>query len=193
MSVRPAEYCLGVLKCPADVIEVDPDWAPYETRRTYCMNGVGPTYGSEWQVDTKSHSYPLPPVDHGVGVYWSDGGLLDPDARGYKSNIIRDNSGTILLVEQPNYQNVCGQVWPSMCIGPVAPSGGTVDLYQTDPASAGMSPSGHNFGFSAYGLHSKRFNYLFHDNHVEALKMEQTIGKGALTDPKGMWTIATGD
>jgi prepilin-type N-terminal cleavage/methylation domain-containing protein/prepilin-type processing-associated H-X9-DG protein len=193
MSVRPKEYCLGILKCPADIIELTPDWASFLTRRTYCMNGVGPGYQSEWQVDTKQHSYPVPPVDHGVGIYWKDGERLDPDARGYKSNVIRDNAGTIELVEQPNKQNVCGQVWPSMCIGPEAPSGGATDLYQTDPASPGMTPTSQNFGFSAYGLHSKRFNYLFHDNHIAALKMEQTVGKGSLTDPKGMWTIAVGD
>ena len=193
MSVRPKEYCPGILKCPADIIELSPDWAPYLTRRTYCMNGVGPGYQSEWQVSTSNHRYPLPPINHGVGIYWKDDGPLDPDARGYKANVIRDNAGTILLVEQPNYQNVCGQVWPSMSCAPVAGGGTPADLCQTDPNSTGMSPASHNFGATAYGLHSKRFNYLFHDGHVETLKMEQTIGKGTLTDPKGMWTIATGD
>jgi prepilin-type N-terminal cleavage/methylation domain-containing protein/prepilin-type processing-associated H-X9-DG protein len=193
MSVRPLEYCLGILKCPADIIQLAPGWGSFTARRTYVMNGVGPNYGSEWQVSTQNHKYPLPPVDHGVGIYWSDGGPLDPDARGYKSNIIRDSARTILLVEQPNYQNFCGQIWPCMSIGPEAGAGPPADLYQTDPASAGMSPTGQNFGFSAYGLHSKRFNYLFHDNHVEALKMEQTVGTGTLTAPKGMWTIAAGD
>src|ERR1035441_4794824 len=80
-------------------------------------------------------------------------------------------------------------VWPCMSLGPV----GTGDLYQTDPTVNGVSATSRNFGANAYGLHSKRFNYLFHDNHVAALKMEQTIGKGALTDPKGMWTITAGD
>ena len=190
-SVRPVEYCLGILKCPADIIELAPDWGSFTVRRTYVMNGVGPNYQTEWQVPTQSHRYPLPPVNHGVGIYWSDGNSekLDPDARGYKANVIRDNAGTIELVEQPNYQNFCGQIWPCMSIGPV----GTGDLYQTDPTANGYSATSKNFGTSAYGLHSKRFNYLFHDNHVEALKMEQTIGKGALTDPKGMWTITAGD
>jgi prepilin-type processing-associated H-X9-DG protein len=44
-----------------------------------------------------------------------------------------------------------------------------------------------------YKAHNSRFNYLFHDGHVEALKMEQTIGTGTLTTPKGMWTVASGD
>ena len=193
MSVRPVQYCSGILKCPADIIELAPGWGDYTARRTYCMNGVGPAYGSEWQVDTKNHTYPLPPLDHGVGVYWSDSGPLDADAHGYKSTVVRDNSGTILLVEQPNYQNFCGQVWPSMSVGPVAGGAAPADLYQTDPASPGMSAASHNFGYSAYGLHSKRFDYLFHDGHAETLKMEQTVGKGTLTAPQGMWTIAQGD
>jgi len=191
MSVRPKEFCLGTLKCPADIIELSPGWGDFTSRRTYVMNGVGPGYQSEWQVPTQNHKYPLPALDQGVGVYWSDGGPLDPDARGYKSSVVRDNGGTILLVEQPNIQNFCGQVWPSISLGPVAPA--SSDLYQTDPTSSGMTTTSRNFGTSAYGLHSKRFNYLFHDGHAEILKMEQTIGKGALTLPRGMWTIATGD
>jgi len=189
MSVRPKEYCIGILKCPADIIELSPGWGDFASRRTYVMNGVGPAWGTEYQVDTKGHKYPLPPPDHGVGIYWSDGGPMDPDAHGYKTSVIRDNSGTIELVEQPSVQNFCGQVWPCMSLGPV----GTGDLYQTDPTVSGVSPTSRNFGSNAYGLHSKRFNYLFHDNHVEALKMEQTVGKGTLTSPLGMWTIATGD
>jgi prepilin-type N-terminal cleavage/methylation domain-containing protein/prepilin-type processing-associated H-X9-DG protein len=189
MSVRPKEYCMGILKCPADIIELLPGWGDFASRRTYAMNGVGPAWSAEYQVSTQNHKYPLPAPNHGVGIYWSDGGPLDPDARGYKANVIRDNSGTIELVEQPSMQNFCGQVWPCMSLGPV----GDGDLYQTDPSVNGVSSTSRNFGFNAYGLHSKRFNYLFHDNHVEALKMEQTVGKGTLTAPLGRWTIAVGD
>ena len=193
MSVRPLQYCQAILKCPADIIELAPGWGSFTARRTYAMNGVGPSFGSEWQVPTQNHKYPLPTLNHGVGIYWSDGGPIDPDARGYKSTVVRDNSGTILLVEQPNYQNFCGQIWPCMSIGPEAAAGSAADLYQTDPASPGLSAASHNFGSGSYGLHSKRFNYLLHDGHVQALKMTETIGKGALTDPKGMWTVAAGD
>ena len=55
------------------------------------------------------------------------------------------------------------------------------------------SSSTRNFGASAYGLHSSRFNYLFHDGHTEALKLTQTVGKGDLQNPQGMWTVAQGD
>ena len=188
-SVRPKEYCSAVLKCPADIIELSPGWGDFASRRTYVMNSVGPAWSTEYQVDTKNHRYPLPALNHGVGIYWSDSGPMDPDARGYKSTVIRDNAGTIELVEQPSMQNFCGQVWPCMSLGPQA--SGSSDLYQTDSPASGSSTR--NFGANAYGLHSKRFNYLFHDNHVEALKMEQTIGRGTLNAPLGMWTIAQGD
>ena len=190
MSVRPPEYCSGILKCPADTIEVTPGWGAFASRRTYAMNAAGPNWGTDWQVDTRNHTYPLPAIKRGVGIYWSDGGPLDPDARGYNSTMVRDNAGTILLVEQPSMQNFCGQVWPCFSLGPQAPT--TSDTYQTDnPANA--SPTSRNFGAKAYGLHSKRFNYLFHDGHTETLKMEQTVGRGTLQSPQGMWTVTQGD
>jgi prepilin-type N-terminal cleavage/methylation domain-containing protein/prepilin-type processing-associated H-X9-DG protein len=181
-------------KCPADripTLETDPQWGwvKYGLRRTYSMNSVGPSWSSEWQVNTVNQTYPLPALDHGLGIYWQDGGLPasslpDWDAKGYKSNVLKDPSGTILLVEEPNIQNVVGNIWPCICLGP----SGVGDLYQLDP-----SPDAKNFGNNQYGIHSKRFNYLFHDNHVEALKIEQTVGKGTLGAPLGMWTVARGD
>ena len=154
------------------------------------MNSVGLAWSAEWQVDTGGQSYPLPAAKHGVGIYWQDSGmpgtgLPDWDAKGYKSSVVKDPSGTILLVEEPNFQNVVGNVWPSICLGPV----GVGDLYQMDPTS----PNSHNYGNDEYGLHSKRFNYLFHDNHVEALRIEKTIGSGSFATPKGMWTVTRGD
>src|ERR1017187_10150069 len=44
MSVRPREYCLKILKCPADIIELTPGRRSSASRRTYVMNGVGPAY-----------------------------------------------------------------------------------------------------------------------------------------------------
>ena len=35
--------------------------------------------------------------------------------------------------------------------------------------------------------------HLFHDGHVEPLKIEETVGSGTLAAPKGMWTMAPGD
>ena len=190
LAVMPPEKCPQILKCPADIIETAPGWGSFASRRTYVMNSAGPDFGVNIQVSTRNHTYPLPTVRNGIGIYWRDNGPMDSDARGYKSTVIRDNAGTIALVEQPSYQNFCGQVWPCVSLGPV----GTGDIYQTDPTAKGpISANSRNMGTSAYGLHSKRFNYLFHDNHVGALKMEQTVGSGTLTAPKGNWTVAAGD
>ena len=186
----PKEFCPKILKCPADRVQIVPAWADYSQRRTYAMNSVGPSYPTEYQVDTLSQRYRLPNLDHGVGIYWQDGGLAatglpDWDAKGYKTSVVNDPAGTILLVEEPNFQNVVGNIWPCICNGPT----GVGDLYQMDPTSA----TSHNYGNDEYGIHARRFNYLFHDNHVQALKMEQTVGTGTLNNPKGMWTLAARD
>lgn len=181
------EYCPKIEKCPGDQVPIVPAWADYSQRRSYSMNSAGLAYGSEWQVSTAGQTYPLPTAKRGIGIYWQDSGLPnglpDWDAKGYKTSVVKSAADTILLVEQPNYQNVVGNVWPSISLGPV----GTGDLYQVDPTTP------HNYGNHQYGLHSHRFNYLFHDNHVQALKMEETVGIGTLQSPRGMWTVAPGD
>jgi len=197
-GLTPTALAPKIEKCPADripTLESDPQWGwvQWGLRRTYAMNGVGPTWGVDYQVPTAGQRYPLPnllqPGRHGVGIYWQDGGLPgtglpDWEARGYKTSVVKDPAGTILLVEEPNIQNVVGNIWPCICIGPW----GFGDLYQTDP-----TPSAKNFGNHQYGLHSRRFNYLFHDNHVQALKLEQTVGLGQLANPRGMWTVIPAD
>ena len=182
--------------CPADrmpTLASDPlwGWVAYGQRRTYSMNSVGASWSTEYQIPTANQTYPLPDLEqlgrHGVGVYWQDGGLAgkaDWDAKGYKTSVVKDPAGTIMLVEEPNIQNVVGNAWPSVALGPL----GNGDLYQVDP-----SPDAKNFGNNQYGLHGKRFNYLFHDNHVQALKIEQTVGSAPLFNPRGMWTVKAGD
>jgi prepilin-type N-terminal cleavage/methylation domain-containing protein/prepilin-type processing-associated H-X9-DG protein len=200
-GLTPTAVSPKVLKCPGDripTLENDPQWywVKWGMRRSYAMNSVGPNWSTDYQVDSQGQRYPLPNLSlqnrHGVGIYWSDNGvagsgLPDWDAKGYKSSVVTDPAGTILLAEEPNIQNVAGNIWPCICNGPLAPASGS-DLYQTDP-----SPSAKNFGNDQYGIHSKRFNYLFHDNHVQALKIEQTVGRGTLAAPQGMWTVRSGD
>ena len=195
-ALTPTDLAPKVLKCPADripTLENDPQWGwvDYGLRRTYAMNSVGPNWGADYQVPVVAGAYNLPDLTvagrHGVGIYWTGGGvggLPDVDAKGYKTTVVGDPAGTILLVEEPNIQNVAGNIWPCVCLGPQ----GAGDLYQLDP-----SPDAKNFGNNQYGLHSRRFNYLFHDNHVQALKIEQTVGTGTLANPKGMWTVRIGD
>ncbi len=195
-ALTPTVFAPKIELCPADRMPTlvnDPQWGwvNWGQRRTYAMNSVGPNWGSEWQVPTANQQYPLPdlsrPGRHGVGIYWQDGGLNglpDWEAKGYRTTVVAEPAGTTLLVEEPNIQNAVGNIWPCICLGPK----GGGDLYQVDP-----SPSAKNFGNNQYGIHGNRFNYLFHDNHVQALKIEETVGSGTLAQPRGIWTVAAGD
>jgi prepilin-type N-terminal cleavage/methylation domain-containing protein len=188
-----------VLICPADRFP-KVSWlngVPKFALRSYAMNSVGPNYGSQYQVNDTYRQYPLPdlnqPGAHGVGIYWTDlGQNADWNARGYKSTVVRDASGTILLCENTGGQQCAGNIWTCICIGPQ----GSGELYQIDPNATKQDPTSStsvNQGALLYKAHRSRFNYVFHDNHVETLKIEQTIGSGTLAVPKGMWTVAQGD
>jgi prepilin-type N-terminal cleavage/methylation domain-containing protein/prepilin-type processing-associated H-X9-DG protein len=169
-----------ILRCPADRIPTTISYAVDSQRRSYAMNWAGPG----WALT--SLSAPLPPATYGVGIYYHIGGALPSwEPPGYKNNIIKDPAGTILLVELPNARNCAGNDWPSFCAGPgptTTYTGITPDCLQTGDATATM-----NYGSISYGLHNKRFNYLFHDGHVEPLQNGETIA------PKGMWTMTPAD
>ena len=175
-----------ILKCPADRIEASIYWATYVARRSYSMNFAG--------TEDLLSRQPLPQARFGVGVYIyrNDGSQPEWDPPGYRATAIRDNAGTILLAEQPNDRNVVGNDWPSFSAGPAYSSanfgGLTPDCFQLDPGGTGMS-----YGAVTYGLHASRFNYLFHDNHVQTLKTTETVGTGTLQAPRGMWTMLSGD
>jgi prepilin-type N-terminal cleavage/methylation domain-containing protein len=191
-----------ILTCPADKFP-KVSWGLNAAKRTYAMNSVGPNQGTDFQITDFKRNYFLPdlnqPGRHGVGIDWKDtGSTPDWSAPGYKSTVVRDASGTILLVEQPTGQQIAGNEWTAMCSGPqTTQNGANGDLYQIsttqvqpqDPNASG----GINQGGLLYQAQRSRFDYLFHDNHVESLKIQQTIGSGTLAAPKGMWTVAQGD
>jgi prepilin-type N-terminal cleavage/methylation domain-containing protein/prepilin-type processing-associated H-X9-DG protein len=184
LGIMDGAYVPKILKCPADRIEITISYAQFGQRRTYAMNWAGPGFG------LTSRTQPLPAANYGVGVYYNVGGGWIPDwePTGYKSSAVKDNSGTILLAELPNGRNIAGNDWPSFCAGPgpTVPTGVTADCVQIN--AGGMS-----YGAAAYGLHSRRFNYLFHDGHVQALTIPETLGSGTTNAPKGMWTMVAGD
>jgi prepilin-type N-terminal cleavage/methylation domain-containing protein len=196
-----------ILTCPTDRFP-KVTWLPGMATRSYAMNSCGNNvtgFGSLVQVNDNFRKYPLPdlnqPNAHGVGIYWMDtGGAPDWNARGYKTTVVRDSSGTILLTENASSQGIAGNIWPCITCGPQTSdgaSGGWGNCYQTDLKAplnpATLASSGYSEGFLLYKQHHSRFNYVFHDNHVETLKIEQTVGIGTLLNPKGMWTIAQGD
>ncbi len=185
-----------VLRCPADRAVPSPSvyYAVDSQRRSYAMNWSGRDSGGNWPL--LNLVAPLPPPIFGVGVYITskDGNnnlqLPTWDPPGYKTSVVRDVSGTILLVELPNGNNVAGNDWPSFCAGPgpTVNNGLTAECFQTVDKANTM-----NYGAVTYGLHSGRFNYLFHDGHVEILRIGDTIGSGTLAAPKGMWTMTPAD
>lgn len=182
-----------ILRCPGDR-GPDTTWvANYPglfDRRTYAMNAVGPQWSVEYQISTDNFTYPLPKLDRGVGIYWDDPAAprIDWEPKGYKTSVVQDYSGTILLAEQPCGNNVDGNIWPCISLGPFGNSGtGNGELYQIDP----LDPN--NEGLALYQRHGNRFNYLFTDNHVEALQTNQTVGSGTIALPRGMWTLQSGD
>jgi prepilin-type processing-associated H-X9-DG protein len=171
---------------------------PVFARRSYAMVGVGPNQGAnaDYQRDPKNGLPDLgQPGKMGVGIYWQAyANYPSPNwnAPGYKSTVVRDPSGSILLCENTHGAQSAGNIWTCICIGPQ----GTGQLYQIDPNALPQNPAlgtGVNQGGLLYKAHRNRFNYVFNDGHVEPLKIEQTIGSGTLTAPKGMWTVVQGD
>jgi prepilin-type N-terminal cleavage/methylation domain-containing protein len=190
-------------RCPTDVLP-SIAWAangygdgiPF-ARRSYAMPYAGP-WAVGVQIPTLNQSYPLPRPNYNVGIYWADSGLpgsglADWEAKGYRTSVVKNPGNTILLVEQPANNNTVANIWPSFSQGLITLTTGDV-TYQMNPRALGPDPNNNvNFGAHTYRVHGQRFNYLFHDNRVATLKIEQTIGTGTTNAPKGMWTLPAND
>lgn len=205
---------LKIFACPADTFQkIDWMYAPggelQFSIRDYAMNSSGSTYGADFQVDPKNGAYPLPdlsqPNRHGVGIYWQSPSDALPDwgAKGYPTSVVRDPAGTILLCELANSQGAMGNIWPCNCLGPQPGVANWAGLYQIDPSAPTdaktLSGGGYSEGKLLYQAHNNRFNYAFHDGHVETLRIEDTLGSASgptlvrIQNPKGMWTVTPGD
>jgi prepilin-type N-terminal cleavage/methylation domain-containing protein/prepilin-type processing-associated H-X9-DG protein len=190
-----------VLVCPADRFP-KANWlggtSPWFALRTYSMVGVGPNQGTaaDYQRDPKNGLPDLnQPGKLSVGIYWqATSGAPNWDAQGYNASAVKDPSGTILLCENTSGQQCAGNIWTCICNGPQSASAN--ELYQIDNSTGVQDPNAQasvNQGALLYKAHKSRFNYVFNDGHVETLRIEQTIGTGTLTVPKGMWTMKQGD
>jgi prepilin-type processing-associated H-X9-DG protein len=187
--------------CPADTFPKI-SWVggnnPWFALRSYAMVGCGPNSGAtgDYQRDPKYGLVNLnQPGKLGVGTYWQDPTATAPNWNppGYPLSVVRDPAGTILLCENTHGQQIAFNIWTCICLGPQ--QNGSL-LYQIDPTAPLQNPNSTtsvNEGGLLYAAHWNRFNYLFHDGHVAALSIQQTIGSGTLTAPKGMWTVVTGD
>jgi len=138
----------------------------------------------------------------GVGISWvsTDDTAPDFEPPGYQDSVVRHPSGTLMLVELANSQNVEGNSWPAFCLGPYFSTAGN-GLYQIeagDPQNAqDLLQNGESEGLQLYPAQRNRFNYVFHDGHVEVLTWQQTVNAKPLpggvisTVPSGMWSIDT--
>jgi len=186
-----------ILLCPADQFP-KVNWmggtSPYAAMRSYAMACAGP-WGSGWGVPpSKGLTSLTQPGMLSVGIYWQDPSNSPPnwDAIGYKCSVVRNPSGTILLCENTSGQQCAANIWTCCCLGPKSATPNL--LYQTDNSGAQnpKSGTGVNQGTLLYKAHKNQFNYTFIDGHVEALRIEDTIGTGTVYAPKGMWAAASG-
>ena len=196
-ALVPTVYCPKIELCPADrmpTLASDPQWGwvDYGMRRTYSMNSVGPNWGSDYQVSTAGQTYPLPdlgqPGRHGVGIYWQDsglpGGLPDWQAKGYKANVVADAAGTILLVEEPNIQNVWAIFGPASATAPPARATYTRSIpHRMRRISATTSTA----SMAIASITS------FTTTTSRRLKLSRRSAPGRWRTPKGMWTVTAGD
>src|SRR5215469_39311 len=117
LGITSSNFVPAIVKCPADRIPVPLAYGSLPQRRSYAMNFAG------FQDLQKGQG--RPPAKFGVGIYIqkNDGSKPLWDPVGYKSSVVRDNAGTILLAEDPDGENMVGNDWPSFCAGPVNSSG----------------------------------------------------------------------
>ena len=189
-----------ILFCPADPKKTI-SWATIGGddlygRRTYAM-----PWCPEYFQQSINHSSRIPydlslGTSVNIGVYWSDPSPADWDAKSFKTAIVRDPSGTLLLVEESMNQNLAANIWPCVSIGVESTSYGS--MLSQIISSVSMPSEGTSaqvcMGKFLYKAHGNRFNYLFHDGHVESLSTNATFGtKGTVSSPQGMWTITPGD
>jgi prepilin-type processing-associated H-X9-DG protein len=205
-DLYPSSLCLPILWCPADrAPKTDPSgtytfpWAG--ARKSYAENGV--LFPSPQVFGDNLIGNPV----HGVGAYvqasYANSVNLDPP--GWKTSIVQDPAGTIQIAEMPTYKSIQGNNWASFCAGPDwnnhQPAGADQYCYQVDSSQPSLDSNFMCYGGDVYRLQGNRFNYLFHDGHVQPLKYTDTIGRigaegsnpATTGDPGGMWTVKKGD
>jgi prepilin-type N-terminal cleavage/methylation domain-containing protein len=198
----PASYMPPILRCPADK-GPDTFWLAAAGqgkygRRTYAMNATSDVPSAQTPGPTSvGAAYVPPPVDQGIGIYWTADANSGQNAPGYKTSVVAQPSGTILLAEQADGRNNAANVWPSTCLGPYSSSSGNGgDIVQICPDDS------NNEGAALYANQGNTFEYLFHDNHATSLPVQLTVGPGStniattvtgngftVTGPAGMWKI----
>jgi prepilin-type processing-associated H-X9-DG protein len=189
-----------ILVCPADpkrwgwgIFQGEPLFG----KRSYAMVGTMEYLQTDPYATTPAYQLSTA-TKLGVGIYWSTKQPSDWDAKSFRTAIIKDPSGSLLLVEQSLNNNYAANIWPCCSLGVDAVAWGgdmLCQMWSAQPMVQNGSPNA-NLGKYLYKAHTQRFQYLFHDGHVETLATNQTIGNtvgASLMAPKGMWTIEPND
>ena len=190
-----------ILACPADKFP-----------KVSWLNGLPrylPADPMPWSASARKDDFQVNPASGlpdltrpgrlGVGIYWQSAATPPApnwNALGYKSTVVSDPAGSILLCENTHGQQCAGNIWTCICVAPRVNASGLDELRQVDYSAPAQNPNSGtsvNQGALLYKAHRNRFNYVFNDGHVDTLRIEQTIGSGTLTVPKGMWTVTPGD
>lgn len=179
----------ALFQCPSDAL-VRPSGFP----RTYVMAAAATTSGGAWTYTSGPACDTGTPSTTQVGKL-PDGfaGEIEADdlnycySRGRRVSEITDPAGTLELTEMPTQNNVMSFVNHSVVLRPVTNGVKTFCPTNVTPAS--------NCGQDGQvdPIHFEGWNYMFADGHVKWFRPEQTAGTGTPTNPKGMWTIASGD
>jgi len=175
--------------------------------KDYEMVATGSKGGADYQnLNQRPISEGLPSLNspdfQGVGIYWTGAGLDRPSLNylGFQETVVRHPSGSIMLAEVADSGNAEGNVWPCCCCGATPPAGASANgasgdwgnLYQIDfkaPQNPATLETGqYSEGLQLYRAQQNRFNYAFHDGHVETLTYQQTTNSAG-----GMWNITTAD
>ncbi|MDR3458487.1 MAG: DUF1559 domain-containing protein [Verrucomicrobiae bacterium] len=194
---------LKIMACPLDTF-TKCTWTAGLSLRSYTMVTASQAYGSGWDVPIQNGlTSPGGSGFMGVGIGWIDSHDNGPNFEppGYSDNVVSHPSGTLMLVELANSQNVEGNTWPPSCFGPYhSGSGGGEYQIETgvDQSAANAGANGISEGLQLYPAQRNRLNYAFHDGHVETLQWQQTCttksapgGVIVVTMPSGMWSIQT--
>lgn len=196
---------LKIWTCPFDATLPKVTYMSGLSIRSYSMVAAGQGYGTGWDVPIANGLTSVnSPGFEGVGISWVDDNAtkVNWNPPGYPESVVRHPATTLMFVELANSQNAAGNSWTSFCFGPyqASPNNGLYQIEARVPSSAQyLQGTGASEGDQLYPNQANRFNYAFHDGHVELLKYQQTINAKTLPGgiinpaPSGMWSIMTAD
>ena len=164
---------MSLYRCPADRNEVVRGVNSYvmnSHRSSSLKTHDGMTFET-WNSETE---LPLEGANNNATLHVNERWVYDP-------------SGTFILADASARQSdVYRLSWRYV--------GGTTiraPFYNTIPQMFSYEQTGATYKF---GIHNNAyFNWLMVDGHATRLSVEDTVGSGSLSDPKGIWTKVKGD